>query len=353
MPIRKVFFDLNHPADFHLFKHLMEWMKGQDYALRIVARDKECLHLLLDDAGLSYISRGPGKHTLLGKYLYATWVLALISFELIRFRPSVCICLSSPYLTILSRLLRIPCICYDDTDDNPRLLPLIRQATYLLSPANYPHKFHRYHFHLPVLKELAYLHPSHFQHSGSSRGIFFRFTRTDSIHHSKDSAFDQLMVMSKITKLTHNNNIVLSSELKLDMEETDKIHPADPIHIHRDLAKCKVFWGNSGTMAAEAAVLGIPAIFVSSEKFAYICELEEHGLLYHYHPDQLNESLDKIDSILAGDPPMEHFQNARKALLKDKLDMTAFLIWFIKNLPESPYKLEKNPDITREFFVDL
>ena len=49
--IKKVLFDLNHPADFHLFKHLMSWMTREGYVLKIVARDKECLRALLDNAG--------------------------------------------------------------------------------------------------------------------------------------------------------------------------------------------------------------------------------------------------------------------------------------------------------------
>jgi predicted glycosyltransferase len=318
-------------------------MQTQDLDLKIVARDKDCLHMLLDHAGWSYTSRGSGRHSLLGKYLYSFRVLALILVELIRFRPCLCISLSSPYLSILSRLLGIRSVCYDDTDQNPRLLPLIRQSTYLLSPATYPHKFHGFHFHLPAFKELAYLHPDYFPHATVRDGVFFRLTRTDSVHHSAGSALDQKLVLEKIQKLSQEQRIILSSEMGLHTGEDAAIRPADPVRIHEELNSCKVFWGNSATMAAEAAVLGIPAIFVSAEKFSYISELETYGLVYYYPPDQLPASLERVDSILSGKPSPGHFRELHQAMLVDKIDLTAFLIWFIKELPDSAIMLERDP----------
>jgi predicted glycosyltransferase len=349
---RRVFFDLNHPADFHFFKHLIIWMRSQDYVIKIVARDKECLHMLLDDAGLNYTSRGSGKHTLQGKYLYAVWILLLLLVELIRFRPTIAMSLSSPYLAVLTRILRIACVTFDDTDNNPRLLPLIKKSTYLLSPATYPYKFHKGHFHLPALKELAYLHPTQFQHSHEQAGVFLRITRTDSIHHTDASVLDQHLVIKKMKQLSKSQTIFLSSETGLALGNEKAIHRANPIRIHKNLAQCRVFWGNSATMAAEAAVLGIPAIFISAEKFAYISELESYGLLYHYHPDDIYSSLEKLNSILSGDPPTSRFKKSREILLGEKMDMTAFMIWFIDTLPESASTLEKDPAYARKFIAD-
>ncbi len=183
----RVLFDLNHPADFHFFKHLMKRLKDQGYIQYVVARDKECLHLLLDDAGIPYQSRGRGKHTLVGKYTYALVILFGLLFHVLRFRPGLTMSLSSPYLALLSRLLGIPCITFDDTDENPRLLPLIRLSKYLLSPASYPHHFHPGHFHLPVYKELAYLHPSMFHAEENRDGIFF--IRTCAHRENDDTLF--------------------------------------------------------------------------------------------------------------------------------------------------------------------
>jgi len=346
---KRVLFDLNHPADFHFFKHLMNHLLNQDYTLCVVARDKECLHLLLDDAGIPYQSRGTGKHTLLGKYLYAMIILLRLFSIMLRFRPGVTMSLSSPYLALLSRFLRIPCITYDDTDLNPRLLPLIRLSKFVFSPSSYPHHFHPGHFHLPAFKELAYLHPSLFQMKKERDGAFFRVTRTDSVHHSRESHLDLDLLMNKIHQLNSKMGLILSSEIPADQNLHHAIRSASPTQIHRELAGCRVFWGNSATMAAEAAVLGIPAVFVGSEKFAYIKELEDIGLLFHYVPENLEDSLNKLDSLLAGDPPQDDFTERKSQLLQEKLNLTPFMAWFVEQLPGSARILKEQPDFVLQF----
>ena len=307
--------------------------------------------MLLDDAGIAYTNRGRGKHTLLGKYIYAIWILVVLLIALMKFRPSIAMSLSSPYLVLLTRILGITCVTYDDTDYNPRLLPLIKKSKYLLTPATYPHRFHGGHFHVPALKELAYLHPAQFKHDQDRAGVFFRITRTDSIHHSLASRLELEPVLKKIEQLSQTTPLFLSTETDLDHFNNKFCRKSDPIHIHRDLASCSVFWGNSATMAAEAAVLGIPAIFVSAEKFAYIAELEAYGLLYHFHPEDLHSSLKKLDTILEGTSQGNEFLNARDLLLREKIDMMAFMVWFIETLPESARILEEDPDYIQKFIA--
>lgn len=339
---KRVLFDLNHPADFHLFKRLMRQLKESAYSIRVVARDKECLHELLESEGVAFISRGRGSHSLAGKYIYAAWNLAVLLFQLIRFRPGIAMSLSSPYLALLSSITGITCITYDDTDLNPRLLPLIRRSTCILSPATYPHKFHNNHFRLPVFKEMAYLHPTVFQADQESKDVFVRITRTDSVHHSHDSRLELDPLFEKIKLLSQQHPICLSSEVTLDSDHIDAVRRANPLHIHKDLAACRVFWGNSATMAAEAAVLGIPAIFVSAEKFAYISELEAYGLLFYFHPSQLQLSLEKLEQILAGNPSGEEFSEAHTRMLTEKIDITAFMAWLLEKLPDSITLLQKD-----------
>jgi len=348
---KRVLFDLNHPADFHFFKHLIDRLLSKGYKIQVLARDKECLHILLRDAGIPFSNRGKGKHSLFGKYIYAFYILVRLLMLMLKFKPGLTMSLSSPYLALLSRGLRISCITFDDTDDNPRLLPLIRLSKYLFSPASYPHHFHSGHFHLPVFKELAYLHPKYFPIEERGSSAFFRITRTDSIHHSRESLLDLDELKVKISEVSLKHKVLVSSELSKP-EIENNILPASPTQIHKDLSSCRAFWGNSATMAAEAAVLGIPAVFVGAEKFAYITELEELGLLFYFHPGQLDLSIEKLEQLLAGDPPPDHFWGLRQKLLSEKIDMTSFLTWFVENLPDSAELLKMQANYVRKF-VDV
>jgi predicted glycosyltransferase len=268
--------------------------------------------------------------------------------QLLRFKPGLTMSLSSPYLVLLSRFLRISSITFDDTDYNPRLLPIIRLSKYLFSPASYPHQFHAGHFRLPVFKELAYLHPNYFQIKARDPQVFFRITRTDSIHHSRASLLDLDKLRVKISEVRLTHKVLLSSELP-ELEFDKNIQFANPTEIHNDLSRCSAFWGNSATMAAEAAVLGIPSVFVGAEKFAYITELEKYGLLFHFQPEQLDLSIEKLQHLLAGHPLPDYFMEMRNQLLSEKIDMTSFLIWFVENLPDSSVLMEKQTDYIQRF----
>lgn len=332
---RKFLFDLNHPADFHFFKNLFSYMRGKGYSYRIIARDKECLHALLHAEGISFISRGAGSHFLSGKYLYALYNLLLSFVHLVIFRPELTLSLSSPYLITISKLLHIPTMTYDDTDINPRLHPLIRRADYIFSPANYPHTFHKNHFHISTYKELAYLDPVDSMGNDDKHAIFFRMTRTDSVHHTSETFLNRNWIIQEINRISLNYTTFLSSETGALNDLSEKVLFPDVVDVHDVLKKCLVFWGNSATMATEAVILGIPAIFVGAERFAYINELEDHGLLYCFSPDEIEQSFSKLDDLISGSPSIESFMRSRDEMLNEKISITELLIWFIENLPDS------------------
>lgn len=347
-----ILFDLNHPADYHFFKNLFIQLHKEGYLINVIARDKDCLQDLLINANIRFLSRGSGSNSKVGKYIYGIYILLLILIKLLKTKPKITVSLSSPYLAIASRILGIPCITYDDTDDNPRLRPMLKHSTYIFSPSKYPYKFHRNHFNIEALKELAYLHPRYFQSKERGSGLFVRLTRTDSIHHTSGSRIDINLIINQINKLSESTPTWLSSEIDLHNRNLyDGIQHPDVLNIHDYLLKTGVFWGNSATMAAEAAVLGIPTVFVSNEKFSYIKELESFGLLFYYTPDQLNNSFKKVEELLAKEPG-EDFVLLSHKLIKEKIDITGFLKWFIKDLPESAEIMRSDPDYQRHFLSE-
>jgi len=346
---KRFLFDLNHPADFHFFKNLFSYLGERGYSFRVLARDKECLHELLEAQGIPYVSRGKGSHFLPGKYVYAVYILLLSFIQLLLFRPGLTLSLSSPYLITVSRFLRIPTLVYDDTDFNPRLLPLIKRADYIFTPANYPHTFHKNHFHIHTYKELAYLTPSLSGMEEEGDAVFFRLTRTDSVHHGSEARIGGVKLIHEINRISNNHTCFLSSETGIFDNLTDKVLFPDRVNVHRDLKECCAFWGNSATMAAEAVILGIPSVFVGSEKFAYLKELEDHGLLYCFQPDELELSFRKLDELISWPQSKKHFEQARIQLLKEKINITGLLIWFVENQAEGALSLRENPAIQFRF----
>jgi len=93
--------------------------------------------------------------------------------------------------------------------------------------------------------------------------------------------------------------------------------------------------GESATMASEAACLGIPAIFISNTGRGYTTEQDKkYGLIKHYRLNQWKEILNRIEQWGHQDLTDE-WQERRWNMLKDKIDVTAWLVDLIENYPKS------------------
>jgi hypothetical protein len=121
--------------------------------------------------------------------------------------------------------------------------------------------------------------------------------------------------------------------------------------MHDVLAYASLFFGESATMASESAVLGTPAIYLDKHGRGYTDEEEKFGLLFNYResPDAQNRSIEKGVELLQESNLKQKMQENRKKFLQNKIDVTAFLIWFIENYPESFKILKVNPGYQLRF----
>ncbi len=113
------------------------------------------------------------------------------------------------------------------------------------------------------------------------------------------------------------------------------------------MAFATLFIGEGATMASECAMLGTPAIYVNSISAGTLEEQEKYGLLFGFR--NFTGVLEKATLLLNNINLKEEFQNRRQKLLSEKIDVTAFLVWFIENYPESHTVMMKNPDFQYKF----
>jgi len=109
-----------------------------------------------------------------------------------------------------------------------------------------------------------------------------------------------------------------------------------PEKIHSFIYYATMFIGDSQTMTAESAVLGTPAFKCNSfaGEMAVANEIEhKYGLSFSYKPEQFDEMLKQIEELLTIPDLKENWQVKRNTMLKDKIDVTAFMNWFVENFP--------------------
>ena len=110
--------------------------------------------------------------------------------------------------------------------------------------------------------------------------------------------------------------------------------------------------GESPTMTTESAILGTPAICISS--WACNClgnftELFKEDMIYCYHPDEEEEAIQKAIQLLSTNDLKNIWKVKAEKFVNSRIDVTAFMIWFIENYPESKKIILKNPDYQNRF----
>ena len=105
-------------------------------------------------------------------------------------------------------------------------------------------------------------------------------------------------------------------------------------------------------MTAEAAVLGTPAIrfndFVG--KLGYLEELEhKYGLACGIRTSEPHNLYDKIEELVNTPNIKRIWQERRQKMLSEKIDVAAFMTWFIENYPKSARIMKAKPDYQYQF----
>ena len=104
--------------------------------------------------------------------------------------------------------------------------------------------------------------------------------------------------------------------------------PAQKIHHIINYADLLV--GESATMASEAAVLGIPSVFIAKTGRGYTDEQEKrYGLVNYFNDEQYEQAISCIRDLVSTDT-RNIGHKARSKLLMEKIDVTQWMIKFFE-----------------------
>jgi len=355
----KILINIAHPAQVHLFKNFIRIMRDRGHELMVTVVDKEVSLRLLEAEGIEYQIVGRARNSLLQK---ATEMIAIekrlyhVSRE---FRPDILLGgVGNVYVAHVGKLIKKPSIVFDDTE-HARIEHLLMDpfVTYILTPSCYLKDLGPKQIRYNGYHELAYLHPNYFKPDpsvldelGLSKGdtfIVLRFVSWTASHDVGQKGIRNRVNFVK--ELEKYGTVLITSEGKLEKELRQYQVKIPPEKIHDLLYYATLYVGEGATMASEAAVLGTPAIYISSlaKTMGNFIELEErYGLVYSYATE--DKGLQKALEVLENYNRHE-WKKRRKKLLGDKIDLTSFMVWFVENYPESVREFKENPKIQYRF----
>ena len=141
-----------------------------------------------------------------------------------------------------------------------------------------------------------------------------------------------------VQELERYGQMFITSEERLDDELAKYQIKVSPEKMHDLRYYATVLYGESATMASECAVLGTHAIFCDFAGRGYTDEeKEKYGLVYNFKLDEdsIRSSLEKAVALLEDENLKSVGRKKREQLLTDKIDVTAFMVWFVENYLDS------------------
>ncbi|OGU61890.1 MAG: hypothetical protein A3K31_00685 [Ignavibacteria bacterium RIFOXYA12_FULL_35_25] len=356
-----ILIDIGHPAHVHYFKNFAKEVSSHGNEVLFTCRDKEVTISLLKHYGFRHINFGRNYKSKLGKIFglfYFTFKLFLVA---LKFRPDMYLN-ASMYSAIVAWILRKPHISLEDTFNNEQV-NLYLPFTSCVLTGDYPHpslgkKEIRYNGY----QELLYLHPNYFTPDKNvvellavneeEKYMIIRFVAWNASHDFGHKGISYENKIKAITEFEKYAKVFISSESDLPSELQPYQIKIDSHMMHDAIVFASLLFGESSTMAEEAAMLGKPAIYLNDKSTFYTKHLEKrYDLVFNFsesEEDQL-KAIDKGIELLKTPNIKEEWQKRRQKMLEDKIDVTAFLVWFMENYPESFRIMKENPGYQYNF----
>ena len=366
MKPKRILIYLGHPAQYHFLKNAIFLLKNKGCKIKILIKTKDILEQLLNEDGVDYINiqstpRGKGRLSILLASFKRT--LAVIK-EARRFKADVLVATDSSVAQAAFFLMKKSITVLEDDYDVIRNLARLTFpfTSCILVPKEcsagpYDKKRVSYNGYM----KLAYLHPSYFtpdmtivnEYGISGKYILIRLAQLSAHHDGNIQGLNENLVeniIKRTEEVGYKVYITFESEIYERFSQYKlKIRFND---IHHILANADFLISDSQSMSMEAAMLGVPSLRFNdfAGRISVLEELEhKYGLTYDIPTDNPTKLINKLKEFLSNSNLKDDFVSRRKKMLADKINVTAFLTWFIENFPESKRIMKENPDYQNKF----
>lgn len=358
----RILIDIGHPAHVHQFRNAIHLLEARGHDVLVTSRNKEVTFALLDKYSIPYVKVGDYANNNIKKAINMFKIDAELYSVTSKFQPDILIGgVGNVYIAHVSWLLRRPSILFNDTEHGKLQDQLSYPfTTTICTPSCYTRDLGEKQVRYNGYHELAYLHPARFTPNpavltelGLAEGDPFIIVRFVSWQASHDVGQHGIRDKVGLVKaLEQYGRVLITSEGALPEELQSYQIRVSPEKLHDLLYYATLYVGEGGTTASEAAVLGTHAIYVNTLPLGYIAEEDEK---YHLVSDFSRRDCTD-ETVLAEARRLLQNPNLRRegkekgeALVQDKIDVTAFMVWFVENYPESVDLMKSQPGIQQQF----
>ena len=365
---------LSHPAHYYLFKYFYKSLRRKGTDVRFVIREKDILEKILISEEVDYINickevkRGSSKYSILFGAIKEMLIQDFNLWKYVRkWRPDIMLG-TDISISHVGKIMRISTIVLNEDDyDVNKLFCLATYpfANHILSPevCNVG-KYWKNKIAYEGYQKIAYLHPNYFQPkenvlksiglTKNDRFFVIRLVALNAVHDvEKNHSGLSVTLLKKIIKVLSTKGKVFISSEKDVLPEFKKYElKIKPNEVHDLMYYADMFISDSQSMTVESALIGTASIRYSSfvGKITVLEELEhKYKLTFGIKTGDQNDVVIKIKELFQIENLKEEFRNRRDNMLKDKIDLTSFLLWIVENYPESINELKNNSNYQSTF----
>ena len=300
---------MGHPAHVHFFKNAIRELERRGHEVKITAREKDVTLELLRAYDIDFENRGSAGAGALSKGLNMVKTDMKLLKIARKFKPDVMCGILNPYTAQVSRLVGARSITFTDTEHATAAQKMTFPFTDLIvTPEAYLLDHGKKHVRYNGFHELAYLHPDRFtpdphvlEELGLTKGVKYAIVRFVSWEASHDIGFEGFSVEDKIKlvrEIEKHAIPLITSEGRIP-EDLKKYQIRIPAHrIHDALNYACLYVGEGATMASEAAMLGVPSVYINVLEAGTLKEQERLGILVS--AKDLESSTKAVENALTG-----------------------------------------------------
>lgn len=285
----RVLFDIGHPAHVHLFKHLARLLMDDGAQVLFTSRRKEFEVELIEKEGFDHVCFGKHYRSLPGKlWGLLRYDLAMLRTGL-RFKPDLIVGHGTIYGAHAAPFLGAKCLAIEDTG-NMEQVRLWRPFTdAILTPQVLAKDLGPKQVRYNSYHELAYLHPEFYVpdpgilewlnvEPGEPYAII-RFISWNATHDVGLKGLGQEEKVELVRSLSERMRVFITSERGVSDELRPYCLSIPPDRFHHALNYASLVVTEGTTTGTEAALLGVPVVFVSTFNDPNLEELATFGLV--------------------------------------------------------------------------
>lgn len=324
----------------HFFRYAMSGLAQNGHNIVVGARNKEFTTALLKKYNIDHIiltDKGQGLIGLIRELFVQQLKLSKIIKE---HSIDIMLQISGIFNAPVGKWYGIPTLAFSDTENDIWANKLsFSLSRHVFSPTCFNRQIGgtwKNQIFYPSYHELAYLSPRYFPEVKSENKFLVRFVGWGAGHDIGEKGLAPAQKIEIVSILKQWGEVYISSEAPLPESIAQYACTFHPAEVHNFMKMCKMVVGESATMASEAAILGIPAVFISDTGRGYTTEQDKkYGLIKHYQRQQWSEIIATLKEWAGRQDIAAQWQEKRWNMLRDKIEVTDWLVDQVEQYPDS------------------